>query len=140
MEGDRINLIRGESKKLTLIASYEEGFRGDVSFTFSGLPDGVQAFPGVQYNNSQGPLERIENADIIAPKEQKTTVILVANTEARLTAEPVVIQLQCQPIVNGKLGPSLQVRELPLMVIDARQPRNGWKNRKQEYDLGIIRP
>ena len=39
----------GEPKKLILVASYEEGFAGDLSFAFSGLPEGVQAFPAVQF-------------------------------------------------------------------------------------------
>jgi hypothetical protein len=121
-EGDRINLVQGESKKLTLTAAYEEGFTGDVSFNFSGLPEGVQVLPGVQFQDQQPTLEKTENADIIAPKKQKTTVVLVASPHAPLTPKPVVVELYCQPIINGKLGPRLSVRQLPLTVINTPQP------------------
>src|SRR5262245_11788792 len=32
----RLNLIRGEPKRLIVVAAYEEGFTGDLAFTFSG--------------------------------------------------------------------------------------------------------
>jgi len=113
----RVNLARREPQKLVLVASYEEGFVGDLSFTVTGLPQGVQAFPAMQYNEGRAPLEVTQNADIIEPKLQKTTIVLLADSEAPLTTEPKVIQLHCQPISNGKLGPNLLVREIPLMIV-----------------------
>ena len=118
MEGDRINLIRGTPKKLTIIASYEEGFRGDVSFAFSGLPEGVQAFPATQFDEVKAAIEVTENPDVISPRKQKTTIVLLASSEAPLTSEPAKVQLHCWPMVNGKIGPNLLVRELPLMVVE----------------------
>src|SRR5439155_1814251 len=78
MEDDRINLIRGEPKKLTITVSYEEGFAGDVLFAFSGLPEGVQSFPAVQFNDGKAPVEVTEKPDIIAPKQQQATIVLLA--------------------------------------------------------------
>lgn len=124
---NRINLARREPKKLILLASYEEGFSGDLSFSFTGLPEGVQAFPAVQFSDGRAPLEVTQNPDIIAPKEQKATIVLLANSDAQLTSEPKVVQLRCQPIANGKLGPSLLVREIPLMVVEGVAPREGEK-------------
>ena len=111
-------MTRREPKKLILLASYEEGFTGDLSFSFSGLPEGVQAFPAVQFNDGRAPLEVTQNPDIIAPKEQKATIVLLASPEAPLTTEPRTVQLRCQTMANGKLGPSLLVREIPLMVVE----------------------
>jgi hypothetical protein len=116
-EVNRLNLARNAPKKLVLLASYEEGFTGDLSFTFTGLPEGVQAFPAVQFNEGRAPLEVTQNPDTIAPKLQKTAIVLLAGPEAPLTKEPRTVQLRCQPIGNGKLGPSLLVREFPLMVV-----------------------
>lgn len=117
-EVNRLNLVRKEPKKLILVASYEEGFTGDLSFTFAGLPEGVQVFPAVQFNEGRAPLEVTQNPDTIAPKQQKTAIVLVASSEAPLTKEPRTVQLRCQPISNGKMGPSLLVREFPLMVVE----------------------
>jgi hypothetical protein len=116
-EVTRLNLARNAPKKLVLVASYEEGFTGDLSFTFTGLPEGVQAFPAVQFNEGRAPLEVTQNPDTIAPKQQKTAIVMLASPEAPLTKEPRTVQLRCQPIGNGMLGPSLLVREFPLMVV-----------------------
>jgi len=122
-DGDRINLSRGEPKRLTITASYEEGFTGDLSFTFTGLPEGVQAFPAVQFNDGRAPLEVTVNPDVIAPKPQKTTIVLLASPEAPLTSKPMIVQLHCHPIAKGRLGPNLLVREIPLMVVEGSQQK-----------------
>jgi hypothetical protein len=118
---DRINLTPGEPKEFTLIASYEEGFVGDLSFTFTGLPEGVQAFPAVQFHKETAPIEVTQSPEIIAPKEQKATVVLLAVPGAKTTSAPKMIQLHCQLIANGKLGPSLLVQEVPLMVVEGQE-------------------
>ena len=120
-EVNHLNLVRNEPRKLILVASYEEGFAGDLSFAFTGLPEGVQAFPAVHFNEGRAPLEVTQNPDTIAPKQQKATMVLLASPEAPLTKGPRSVQLRCQLIANGKLGPSLLVRELPLMVVDTER-------------------
>jgi hypothetical protein len=118
-ESDHINLIRGEAKKLTITTSYEEGFAGQVSFTFAGLPEGVQVSPGAELTDNKAPVDIDQNPERVAPKLQKTTVILLAQKGARLTSTPRLIHLQCQPILDGKLGPTLELRNIPLMVVEA---------------------
>ena len=117
-EGDHLNLIRGKSRKVVVTASYEEGFTGDVSIEFSGLPEGVQALPSVQFDEEQVPMEITQNADAIAAKLQKTSIILMASASAPITPKPAMIQVYCQPIVGGKLGRPFLVRELPMMVLE----------------------
>jgi len=127
-EVNRLNLARNAPKKLILVASYEEGFTGDLSFTFTGLPEGVDAFPAVQFNEGRAPLEVTQNPDTIAPKQQKTAIVLLASTEAPLMKEPRTVQLRCQLMSNGKLGPSLLVREFPLMVVDSSTEKEAAKH------------
>ncbi len=117
-EVKHLNLVRNEPRKLILVASYEEGFTGDLSFTFTGLPEGVQAIPAMHFTEGRAPLEVTQNPDTIAPKQQKAAMVLLASPEAPLTKGPRSVQLRCQLIANGKLGPSLLVRELPLMVVE----------------------
>ena len=127
IEITRINLAKGMAKKLILVASFEEGFAGDLSFAFTGLPEGVQASPAVQSTEERAPLEVTQNPDIIAPKQKKTAIILLASSNAPLTSEPRIVQLHCQAIVNGQLGPNLLVREIPLMVIEDPTKKEGEK-------------
>ena len=67
----------------------------------------------MHFNEGRAPLEVTQNPDMIAPKQQKTAIVLLASAEAPLTKEPRTVQLRCQLIANGKLGPSLLVREIP---------------------------
>jgi hypothetical protein len=117
---NRLNLTPGQPTQLTLIASYEEGFAGSLSFVFTGLPEGVQSFPGVQFHQDRPPLEVTQNPEIVAPKVEEATIVLLAVPDAKLTSEPIMVQLHCQLIADGKLGPSLLVQQVPLMVVAAR--------------------
>ncbi len=127
IEINRINLAQGMAKKLILVASYEEGFAGDLSFAFTGLPEGVQAFPAVQAYEERAPLEVTQNPEIIAPQQKKTAIIVLASPVAPLLTEPRIIQIHCQAIVNGQLGPNLLVREIPLMVVKGSMQKEGEK-------------
>jgi hypothetical protein len=122
-KADHINLVRGEAKKLTITTSYEEGFTGQVSFSILGLPPGVQAFPGAELGDDRAPREVDERPAIVAPKQQRTTVVLLAASTAQLSSAPTLVQLRCQPIADGKPGESLTVREIPLMVIASPPPK-----------------
>jgi len=122
-----INLVRGEPRRLTLTASYEEGFTGDLAFSFTGLPEGVQAFPAMQFTDERRPLEVTQNPDLIAPKQQRTTIELMASSDAKLSSEPRIVQLHCRLMADGKLGPNLLVREIPLMVVED-QKKDGEKS------------
>jgi hypothetical protein len=116
---DRINLVRGQSKKLSIKATHEEGFSGDVTFSFAGLPDGVAAFPAAEANEKRDPIDVDENADAVAPKVQTVAVVLMADASAPVTDTPVTVQVLCRPIAGGRPGPSLPVRKIPLMVVPA---------------------
>jgi len=117
-EVNHLNLVRKEPRKLILVASYEEGFNRDLSFFFSGLPQGVQAFPAVYFSEERAPLEVTQNPDTVAPKQHKAAIVLLASADAPLTKQPKTVQLRCQPIGNGKLGTDFLVREFPLMVVE----------------------
>jgi len=69
----------------------------------------------------------IENSESIAPRKQKATIIVLASAEARLTSEPVMVELYCRPMVNGTLGPNLPVQEVPLMVVEGSPQKEGEK-------------
>ena len=120
LDGDQVNLVRGKARKLVVLVAYEEGFSGEVLFSFQGLPEGVQALPGTQFSDDRPPMEVDENPNIVIAKEQKTTVVLVASNRAPLSVKPEMVRLECRPVVNGEPGASLPVRVIPLMVVENR--------------------
>ncbi len=118
-EGDHLNLIRGEAVKLTITTAYEEGFSGELSFDFAGLPEGVQVSPGADLTDNKAPVDIDQEPEMVAPRLQKTTVIMVAQPNAPFTTMPRVVHVSCQPILNGKVGAKVKVQDLPVMVVSA---------------------
>ena len=116
-ESDRINLIPGEARKLTISASHEEGFKGNVSFAITGLPPGVEAFPAVQISDSQEPMDVAVSPEMVEPKIQKSAIILLAETDTPPTRFPMNLRLHFRPIVEGRSGPNVLVQQIPLMVL-----------------------
>ena len=120
LEGvEHFNLVRGQARKLTISTAREEEFTGDVAFSFQGLPPGVEFLPTAEVHNIP-PHELADTAvkpELILPKVQKTTIVLLAKATAPLTEMPRMVQLRIQPIVHGKPGAKLLVREIPLMVV-----------------------
>jgi hypothetical protein len=121
-ETDHINLVRGKAHKLNISTLHEEGFAGEVSFSFDGLPKGVQVFPAAPVNDIRAPSEITENAEIIEPKKQQTLVVLLADREAPVTRMPVTIQLYGRALQNGEPGPAMLIREIPMMVVNEEPP------------------
>ena len=119
VEVNRLNLVRGQPKRLVVVASYEEGFDGELSLFFTGMPEGVEVYPAVRYGDGRAPLEVTQNADIVSPKLQKGAMMVLALPAAALSAEPRMVTLHCQASSTGNLGPDLIVRQLPLMIVDA---------------------
>ncbi len=117
-ESDRINLIPGEARKLTMSASHEEGFKGDVSFTITGLPPGVEAFPAVELDDSQEPLDVAVTPEMVEPAMQESAIILLAEADTPLTRFPTNLRVHFRPIVEGSPGANLLVQQIPLMVVE----------------------
>jgi hypothetical protein len=115
--GDRINLIPGQARKVNIVTYQEEGFSGEVLFTFARLPQGVNVFPGAEVDGKKRPNEISEKEDSFVPDVQKTTLVLLADPDAPVTRMPQWLSLKARPIVGGQVGSPLTVAEIPLMVV-----------------------
>ncbi len=114
---DRINLIPGQAKKVNVVTYQEEGFSGDVLFTFSGLPQGVTVSPGAEVVGKKRPNDVSENEETFVPDMQTTTLVLMADSDAPITRKPLWLSLKARPVVGGQVGSTLPVAEIPLMVV-----------------------
>jgi len=118
---DSLNLERGRARRVTLTTSYEEGFSGSASFVFTGLPEGVQAFPSDSLVDRKAPTQITENAQTILAPTSETTLVLAVSPDAPLTSMPQVVRVECRVLEQGKLSPALLVRELPVMLVAERE-------------------
>ena len=119
---DRINLVPGRARKLSIVTHQEEGFAGEVLFDFSDLPPGVRVFPGadVEKKNNSAPVSQMK--ENFLPAVQTTTLVLLADPDAAATRMPATVRLTARPVVGGRVGADLPVAEIPLMVVAPAGP------------------
>ena len=126
---DRLNLVPGEVGKLTVTTGQEEGFAGQILLQVEGLPPGVQALPGTDYqpetppNLDDGPKGRY------MPQQGATSVMIVAAEDAPATRMPSVLSIQARPVVAGKMGALLPVGKVHLMVLEGNRRQAASKSR-----------
>jgi hypothetical protein len=125
---DRVNLVRGGAGRVTFKTTYEEGFTGDVTFLFHGLPDGVQAFPSSPFVEKKDPTEITENPKTVLAPTNETTIVLAVSPDAPLTHLPRIVRIECRVLAQGKLGPALLVREIPVMVVAENEEKQEAKD------------
>ncbi len=121
LEGDRINLTRGQVRKLTVTTGLEEGYSGQVALSLEGLPAGVVPLTGTEVEPPSpiGPTSERRNSFL--GFSEKAVILLRADEQAPLTDLPVRVRVWAQPALDNRLGTRLPVGEVPLMVIGSRE-------------------
>lgn len=135
---DRVNLVPGYSKKLTVTTEREEEFSGEIAVTLDNLPSGVEVFPGTEAEGDQVAPHDEGLKQSFRPEIEQVVILLLAKEDAAVTPIPQTVQVSVRPIVpgrvsrwyktglsdnvvravtQGKIGSVLQVQNFPLMVV-----------------------
>ena len=116
---DRINLLAGHSKKLTISVALEEGLAANVGVIAEGLPAGVKVYPALE--SEPNPVELGGGANLddsdrekYVPRTRKTNIVLAANPDATHNETLHWIRFAISFLPTS--GPILRVQEIPLMV------------------------
>ncbi len=128
---NEINLVRGKARKLQIVASWEEGFDGEITIQVDHLPTGVQMYPAASADSTKGPPWEKIDEQRFTPRIQEVTVLLLAEKQAPTTPVPHMIQLAAVPVVGGKPGAPFSWKELPLMVVTAPPGPGGLESREK---------
>ena len=126
---DRLNLVPGEAGKLTVTTGQEEGFTGQILLQVEGLPPGVQALPGTDYQPETSPNLDDGPKGRYMPQQGATSVMIVAAADAPATRMPRVLSIQARPVVSGKMGALLPVGKVHLMVLEGNRRQTAGKSR-----------
>ena len=121
LEGDRINLRRGQVRKLKVTTGLEEGYSGQVALSLEGLPAGVVPLTGMEGEPPSPIGPTTESRENFLGFSEKAVILLRADEQAPLTETPVLVRVWARPAVDNKLGARLRVGEIPLMVIGSRE-------------------
>ena len=107
LKEERVNLVPGEARKLTLITEQEEGYTGEIALRVEKLPPGVEAFPGTEVEPDRGLNPDVGEIERFMPKTQKATIVLIARADAPLTTQPHFVRIVGRPIIEGTPGSPL---------------------------------
>lgn len=113
----QLNLLPGESKKVSVLTEHEEGFDGQVALSFENLPAGVEVLPAAEVEPERArPLDEGKK-ERFRPGQQVVTVLLAAAPDAPVTSLPQLARVKARPVLNGKSGETIVVQSIPVMVV-----------------------
>ncbi|MDE2962680.1 MAG: hypothetical protein OXU26_02100, partial [Acidobacteriota bacterium] len=125
LEGDRINLTRGQVRTLKVTTGLEEGYSGQVALSLEGLPPGVEPLTGTEVEPPSPIGPTTESRKSFLGFSEKAVILLRADEQAPLTDLPARVRVWARPAVDNRLGARLPVGEIPLMVIGSPERAPG---------------
>jgi hypothetical protein len=117
IDEDRVNIAPGEAKTVRVTFDREEGYSGAVAVIAEGLPAGVQALAGADFEPDKDPPRFANKRERYAPRTERIVVVLTASPDAPVMKQPQIARLVVRPINGGKAGVILQTKQLPMMVV-----------------------
>jgi hypothetical protein len=117
---DHINLQAGSTRPLTVAIDREEGFRGYVTVSVEGLPAGVTALAAMEDPAEKPPLPNGGRLERYTPREQRTTVMLIAAPDAPVSDLPARIRVIARVLSQGRPADPVAVKEIPLIVLPGK--------------------
>jgi hypothetical protein len=117
---DHVNLRAGSSRPVNVTIDREEGFRGYAAVDVDGLPAGVTALAALENPDDKPPLPNGGRLERYTPREQRTTLLLVAAPDASPSDLPARIRVHVRVIGAGKLLDPIATKEIPLMVLPGK--------------------
>jgi hypothetical protein len=118
IESDHVNLLPAGATSIRISFDREEDFQGGVAVSAEGLPPGVQALVGADYEPERDPPQPIGKRERYQPRPERTVLVLAAAADAPPTSEPQEARIVVRPLVGGKLGEPVGMKTLPVMVIE----------------------
>ncbi len=116
-EVDAMNLGQGMAKSIHVNFDREEDYRGAVIVAAEGLPAGVTAVAGADYEAEKDPPQNVGKRERYTPRTERIVVVMSAATDAAVLARPQEVRLVARPLVDGKPGAVLATKTFPLMVV-----------------------
>jgi hypothetical protein len=114
---DQINLRAGTTREVNITVEREEGFSGLVAFAVEGVPAGVTVLPAAPKPIDKPPLPNGGKLERYTPIVQTSALVFMAAPDAVPAEFASKIRIVARPMVNGKLGDPILVKELPLMIL-----------------------
>jgi len=117
IDEDHINLSPGNAKTVRVIFDREEAYSGSVAVSVESLPPGVEALAGADFEPDKDPPRFASKRERYGPRTERSVVVFTASPEAAVMNGPQIVRIVVRPVADGKLGPVVATRQIPLMVV-----------------------
>ncbi len=122
MPEDRLNLVVGKVRLVTLQLEREEDFRDPVMATMEGLPAGVTVVPGAENPVERPPLQNAGRIERYIPKTTQYFSFLLSVAEDAALSETIVWpRVVVRPVKEQRLAAPILEKRFPMMVVRAPQ-------------------
>ena len=88
-----------------------------VAFAAEGVPPGVTVMAAAPKPVDKPPLPNGGKLERYNPTVQNSALIFMASPDAAPTTAVSKVRIVARPVVNGKLGDLIVVKELPLVIV-----------------------
>jgi hypothetical protein len=117
IDEDHINLAQGNAKSVRVVFDREEGYTGAVAIGVESLPPGVEALAGADFEPDKDPPRFASQRERYTPRTERSVVVFTASPEAAVMNGPKEVRIVVRPLADGKLGPVLATKQIPMMVV-----------------------
>ena len=117
IDADHLNFTPGETKTLRVTFDREEDFRGTVMVVAEGLPPGMTAATGADFEPDKDDPPAVGKRERYTPRTERAVLVLTANADAPVSAQPHTVGIVVQPVTDGKAGAVLASKPIYVMVV-----------------------
>ncbi len=114
---DHVNLEPGDATTMRVTFDREEDYRGAVAVSVEGLPPGVTALAGADFEPDKDPPPTKGKRERYTPRTERSVVVFTASGEAPAVSTPVIARVTVRPVVDGKPGAVVGSKSVPVMVV-----------------------
>jgi len=114
---DRLNVAPGEAKTVRVSFDREEDYRGAIAVAAESLPPGVEAVAGADFEPDKDPPLSRGKRERYTPRAERAVVVFTASADAIPMPQPQLVRLRARPVVDGKPGPVVATKSIPIMVV-----------------------
>jgi hypothetical protein len=117
IETDHLNIAPGEASTMRVAFDREEDYRGAVAAMVEGLPPGVHATIGADFEPDKDPPSAIGKRERYVARTERMVIVFTAAAETIATPEPLVARVVVRPVAGGKVGDVIAIKTFPVMVV-----------------------
>jgi hypothetical protein len=117
IDTDRLNFVPGEAKTVRVMFDREEDYRGGIVVVAEGLPPGMSAAAGADFEPDKDDPPAAGKRERYTPRTERAVLVLTAAPDTPASPQPHVVRVVVRPVVDGKLGEILVEKPAYVMVI-----------------------